>query len=831
MPAGQFKLRSRTNSTSVKTHSYCAILIPFLKAARCLLTVLVAATLASLLFAATPHSALAAQSPNQIGEKALNLQKTQLVRPGDLKSGALLFKSTAPGKFVPAPLLATDVRIEITGIVARVKVSQRFYNPSDGWVEGLYTFPLPEKSAVDTLKMQIGDRFIEGVIKVREEARKIYEKARRQGKKASLVEQQRPNIFTNEVANIGPGEAVTVQIEYQQSIRRDGNRYGLRFPMVVGPRYFPDRNRVAAYVSDPQGQSADPEDGIRIHQKSPDLPDPTVIADTAESDSVENTTTIVDGRTDQQKLSPPYMDPRIGKINPLSLQVSLKAGFALGEIKSAHHEVFTRKTDSESALIGLKDGHVPADKDFELNWWAVPGDQPQATLYREHHEGNDYVLAMISPQKIDPAKVTLPREVVFVIDNSGSMAGQSIGQAKRSLLLALDRLKAEDRFNIIRFDDSLELVFDKPVQATEKNIEQAKSFVSVLTADGGTEMLPALAASLKDPDSENVSVIRQVIFLTDGAIGNEAEMFREIAANRGRSQIFTVGIGSAPNTYFMNRAAELGRGAFTHIGSPSQVMNRMTDLFKKLELPAMQNLTVSWPETAAAEFWPNPLPDLYAGEPVILVAKLSGVDGDLQVSGTYDGQKWEQTLSLGTAKVSPGIAKLWARNKIASLEADRYRLGSRQELDKSVERLGLAYNLVSRRTSLVAVDVSPSRAPGDTLSTRNLPLNLPAGWDFDKVFGKDLPTRIDKNLVQEAEVKALNKLMKVAENGIQVRHSANPLMRKVLLPQASTQSDQKILIGMLCLLFAAMSGITIFFWRQLRTSSGVRRSMTRRPIS
>ncbi|MEX2249629.1 MAG: VIT domain-containing protein, partial [Parvibaculum sp.] len=258
-----------------------------------------------------------------------------LVRLGDVESGALLLNSTEPGKYVPAPLLATDVQIDVTGPLARARVTQHFINPGDGWVEGKYVFPLPENSAVDTLKMVIGSRIIEGQIKEKQEARQIYEEARADGRRASLVEQQRPNVFTNSVANIGPRETIVIQIEYQQTVRQDDDVFSLRFPMVVAPRYVP-RNAT------PQLVDFKPGDGGWGEILPPDEP------------------------LDLEQ--PPVLHPDMGKINPVSLAISLDAGFALGTVESAHHEIVLTRDGARKAKLTLAEDLTPANKDFELVW-------------------------------------------------------------------------------------------------------------------------------------------------------------------------------------------------------------------------------------------------------------------------------------------------------------------------------------------------------------------------------------------------------------------------------------------------------------------------------
>ena len=625
--------------------------------------------------------------------------QARTLAPGDMNTGGLLFQAE-DGTFVEAPRLGTNVETIVNGTIARTTVVQRFENPSDRWVEGIYVFPLPEQSAVDALRMEIGSRVIEGEIKARDEAKELYEAAKDAGYIASLVEQERPNIFTNSVANIGPKETVTIRIEYQETVKQDSGVYSLRFPLVVAPRYNPEPRNVTLVTNDGKYVVTDP------------VPD-------------------------RDRITSPVLDPdKAPKVNPVSIEVTLNAGFVLGDIKSASHDIAITHTGEETATLTLLKKIVPADKDFELVWKPKAAAAPQTALFYETVGGADYLLAMVTPPTLDAAPKLLPRELIFVIDNSGSMAGDSIVQAKQSLLFALDRLRPGDKFNVIRFDDTMETLFKAAVDATSENLAVAKHFVSRLDAQGGTEMLPALNAALKDTAPSDTTRVRQVVFLTDGSVGNEAELFAAISKQLGRSRLFTVGIGSAPNSYFMRRAAEVGRGTFTHIGSDAQVLERMRALFGKLEKPVMVGLKASWPAGTSVEVWPDPLPDLYAGEPVVLSAKASSRDGELTLQGTFDGKPWSETVKLADAVQGAGTGKLWARSKIASLEGKLYSGTSEAEVNKGIEAVALEHHLVSSRTSLVAIDTNATRPDGKDVTTVKVPLNLPDGWVYDKVFGQ-----------------------------------------------------------------------------------------------
>ncbi len=682
------------------------------------------------------------------------------VKLNDMQHGGLLLKGTEPGKFVEAPALATDVDIQVTGPIGRTRVTQRFENPSDGWVEGVYVFPLPDNAAVDTLKMVIGDKVIEGEIKPKVEARRIYEEARDAGQRASLVEQERPNLFTNSVANIGPGETVIIQIEYQETIRQSNSTFSLRFPMVVAPRYNPQ---------------------------------PTVVHTVDMNNG--NGWGVVDPVPDRDRIEPPVQHPDDGPTNPVSLTLSLDAGFEIDRIVSHHHDVRIERGE-RNATLTLAAGDVPADKDFELTWTPVAGAEPSAALFRETWQGEDYLLLMVTPPYGTEASTPPAREVVFVIDNSGSMAGESMPQAKESLLKALDRLKPTDTFNVVRFDDTHEVLFDTAVRADRENLDVARRFVRALEADGGTEMLPALKAALHDP-LDDTSRLRQVIFLTDGAIGNEQQLFEAIVDGAGRSRLFTVGIGSAPNSFFMTRAAEMGRGTFTHIGSEAQVANRMKELFLKLENPAMTDLALIWPDGVKVEAWPTPLPDLYRGEPIVLSAKVEeGTEGRLRLTGKSDGTVWAVDMNISAdAPDRAGVSQLWARRKIASLEAARTMGGDWDAFDKEITNVAMTHHLVSRLTSLVAVDKTPARPGGEDLTRTDIPLNLPTGWEFDKVFGEPEAAPV----MQRANAGAMRTILAMAQAPTTAAYAVTP---GLVLPQTATIAPALIAQGLLTLLLA-----------------------------
>ncbi|ODU70145.1 MAG: marine proteobacterial sortase target protein [Novosphingobium sp. SCN 66-18] len=612
-------------------------------------------------------------------------------------SGTLLLSGKGVAESLPAVRLGTDMDVTVSGAIARVRVTQAFRNTSDRWMEATYLYPLPEDGAVDSLKMVVGDRVIVGHIKRRAEAREIYEKARERGQKAGLVEAERPNMFRNSVANVGPGETVLIQIEYQAPVRQVSGEFSLRLPLVVGPRYVPA-------------------------QATADNPARTEAAVAKDIDEV----------------TAPLAAPALGKgLNPVSITVHLAPGFVPANLISPYHRIAVSDDGAQTRTIRLADGEVPADRDFELRWRSASAD-PTLSLFRQSLDGKDYVMAAIVPPARLPQGKAPPREMVFVIDNSGSMGGQSMDAAKESLLHALDTLRPEDRFNVIRFDDTMTQLFDQSVPATPEQVATARRFTEGLEANGGTEMLPALKAALVDatPDEAPNAVqgVRQVVFLTDGDLSNEKDMMAEIAAHGGRSRVFMVGIGSAPNTFLMRRMAEAGRGTYTNIGDGSEVNAKMTALLDRLKAPVARDLKVTV-DGAPIDFTPRRLPDLYVGEPLVLLGRGQALSGRLTVSGMIGDKPWSQTVDLSAAVDSPAVARLWANRRVAEIEAAR-AAGEVEDdqADGQIADLGLAYSLVTSQTSLVAVDETPTRPAGARLTREELPLLLPAGWDFDTLF-------------------------------------------------------------------------------------------------
>jgi Ca-activated chloride channel family protein len=620
------------------------------------------------------------------------------IRPGELRAGGLLIRQ--PDGLHAAPALETDVEVEVTAMIGRTRVSQRFHNPTSTWVEAVYVFPLPEKAAVDTLRMKIGERIIEGQVQERAKARATYARAKSEGRKASLVEQERPNLFTTSVANLGPGEEIEVVLTYQEEIRYDTGRFSLRFPMVVGPRYIPGATAIDGFA------------------------EPGWAANTAEVPDAERIT---------PPISASASDSGEGRKQPVSIRVRIEAGFQLVDIESASHPVRVRARRGDVYEIELSDGPVPANADFVLSWRPVVGKAPGAALFYEQQGGEHYALLMVLPPSVEnPSQTRLSKETIFVIDTSGSMGGDSIRQARSALVDALGRLDPGDAFNVIRFDSSFERLYQDARAADSATIAEAVDWVRRLDARGGTEMLPALEAALAQ--GSEMRAVRQVIFMTDGAVGNESALFRAIKRDLGRSRLYTVGIGSAPNSHFMSKAAEFGRGTFTYIAHPEEVEARMGELFAKLDSPVLHDLRIGW-DAAGVEVWPKRLPDVYLGEPVVIAARMPASVGEVVLTGRRGPEGFRVDLDVRGGSKHVGVGRLWARRKITALMNSLQDGADVEGVSSEVAQLGIAHHLVTRWTSLVAVDVTPT-APVDVVPERRaVPSLLPRGWSLRKLFG------------------------------------------------------------------------------------------------
>ncbi|HEY3517156.1 MAG TPA: marine proteobacterial sortase target protein, partial [Gammaproteobacteria bacterium] len=589
------------------------------------------------------------------------------------------------------------------------------------YLEAVYVLPLPDDAAVDRLTMKIGERVIEGEIHERQAAERIYGEARAAGQRASLVRQTSANLFTTAVANIAPGEHIDITIEYLQTARYDAGEFSLRVPMTFTPRYgAPDT---------PEGVSA---------LTSVVLPEPL------------------------QMLSEMAAGARSTPRNEALVHAVLAPGMPLEWIGSRTHElssvhqqgpawsaarpamkvangaiangVFEHPPPADLYVLDTVAPRVPMDRDLVISWRPQVGVSPAISALTETVGDTTYALLMILPPAPAHMRNAQPREQIFVIDSSGSMAGQSMLQAKAALKDALGRLRGGDLFNIVDFDSATRTLYPAPRTFTTTTHAQALAFVDGLVADGGTEIGRAIAVALAQPAT--AGYLRQAIFMTDGAVSAETSVFDEIQRSLRDTRLFTIGIGSAPNSYFMRKAAQFGRGTYTHIGNTGDVNEKMTALFAKLERVALSDVIVDWPE--AVELYPNEIPDVYAGEPLVLAASFPARPDKPLIAtafGLAAGAPWKQTVG-GSPSELPGISTLWARRKIEHFIDSRVAGLDEALIRKLVIDTALEHHIVSPYTSLVAVDKTPARSASAALERRNIDNTMPAGAQWQAAFPK-----------------------------------------------------------------------------------------------
>lgn len=593
------------------------------------------------------------------------LASAQASGPDDAYGGLLLKYA---GGLEQALVLNTDVDAHVSGLVARVSLRQEFRNTSPDYREGVYVFPLPDGAAVDQMRLQIGERVIEGEIREKEAARREYQQALAAGRKASLVEQDRPNLFTTSVANIAPGETVVVEIAWLEEVAFDSGRFAWRFPLTVTPRYQPDAPRV----------------------RKASLVNPTLQSQSAG--------------------------------HRVSMDVFVNAGMTLDMIESRYHAVAINGT-SNRYHVSLAGNDAPMDHDFELVWRPRPSQLPRATSFSELVDGELHHLVMVVPPNDSaPAQARQPRETLFIIDTSGSMHGNSLQQAQQALLAGLGTLQPGDLFNIIEFNSSMQPVFRESVYVDTDSIRAARSAIGRLRANGGTDMAPALAFALRQP--EQPMHLRQVIFMTDGAVDNEEALYRLIRNELGQGRLFTVGIGAAPNSWFMRMAAELGRGSSTLIAAPQELGEKISELFRKIDSPQLTDIELDG--TGDAEMYPQVVPDLYAGEPVML--RFRGLDAtSVRMTGNTAGGPWQLDVPVSTDASGFGVAALWARARLAAIDDRMRRGGNGDELRAEAVETALRYHLVSRYTSLVAVDRTPELTAAATVKRSRVASLAPQG--------------------------------------------------------------------------------------------------------
>ena len=618
-----------------------------------------------------------------------------------------------------APLLKSSVVMHVNGLINRVTVKQIFENNSKQWINATYQFPLPENAAVDHLQIVLDQRVIVGEIKEKLIAKKMYAKAKQQGKKAALVEQQRNDIFSSGVANIAPGERVQVEIEYQQSVNYKLGVFSLRYPLTITPRYAPQvapLNLVKRmnYLNCLTDSEISPEESVLCENKWDNW------QQNLESHLLaQETNQNIKDRNDPDLL--------------VDIDVYLNSPLAIKNITSPYHKIKIERQNYSSQLVLLQDDSVIANRDFVLNWQLEQTEESETALFVEDKDAEKYAALMILPPDekfINSARIN--KEVIFVIDTSGSMSGTSITQAKSALNFAIEQLGENDTFNIIAFSDRSEFFASNSLPVDKRSKAMAKVFIDQLEACGGTNMESALTASLMGHRTVNANKkqgLRQVVFITDASISNEQQLLTQIKQDLGESRLFMVGIGSAPNYYFMKSSVKMGKGTFTYIGDINEVERKMSALFTQLSTPVLRDIKIQWADGGDLEYWPKPASDLYQGEPLLVSFKIPKDKKALHISGVRfvdnHAQPWGQNISLTDHKNAQGVAILWAKTQIDSLDLQRDL--SAIEKQNKITELGLKFHIVTNYTSLIAVEQKTDRPDTANSVDKQIKTHLPTG--------------------------------------------------------------------------------------------------------
>jgi Ca-activated chloride channel family protein len=534
--------------------------------------------------------------------------------------------------------------------------------------------------------IKVGDVEIIGEIMEKKAAQAVYQKAKKQGKKASLLEQKRPNLFTNKIANIPAQSTVIVTLTFIMPVSFANGSFNLRLPLAMTDKYQP---KSYSKLSD------DNLENLELSQQPSKASQRlyTPLSNTYKASTSEESLQHSRGLARSQS----------------SINVELNSGIPIKSILSESHEIDVRALNSNQNAysISLHKTHVVSHKSFVISWQLLASSQAQVSSFTQEIAEEYYTLLTFFPPALEVAKV-LARDIIFIIDTSGSMQGQSMEQAKASLQLAILQLNDNDSFNIIAFDDDTHLLFSNTKMSSEQNIQEAQVFINDLSADGGTEMYRPLSNALmmKKNEKQSEKAIRQIVFITDGAVANELELMQLLNSAQMNFRLYTVGIGAAPNGYFMKKAAQFGRGSYIFIQNQSDVQQKMSDFMTKISQPAISNIELRFDNQIHQhiEIFPKKIPDLYFGEPLQVAVKSQFPITSAQVNGATVSSDWYQQLIIDDQKSSKGISSLFARRKIEDLLDSLFTGASKEDVKSQVIDTSVRHQIISPYTSFVAVE-------------------------------------------------------------------------------------------------------------------------------
>jgi Ca-activated chloride channel homolog len=603
--------------------------------------------------------------------------------------GAMMAKLPQEQKEVPLPLKHTDVKGQISGYIATVEVTQQFHNPYSVKIEASYVFPLPDNAAVNEFIMIIGERKIRGIIRERQEAERIYEAARSQGYVASLLTQERPNIFTQKVANIEPNKEIDVNIKYFNTLAYVDGWYEFVFPMVVGPRFNPPSTT----------------DGVGA---------------------------VAMGRPNAsgQSTEVQYLNPSQRSGHDISLALDIDAGVAIEELTCPSHAISNNSPTAQSRTIKLSSLDSIPNKDFVLRYKVAGKTLKSALVTHLDQRGSFFTLMLYPPENLSSVQRSA-MEMIFVMDCSGSMSGEPIAKSKDAVTRALKKLQPNDTFQVIRFSNEASQFGSAPIPATPENIRRGIEFVESLQSSGGTMMIEGLKAALDFP--HDPSRFRLVSFMTDGYIGNETEILEAVQQKLGSSRIFSFGVGSSVNRYLLDRMAKLGKGAVAYVGLDESAGEMMDLFYERISHPALTDVKIDWGGMQVSDIYPSNVPDMFVGRPVIITGKFKEQKNTkIRVSGRIGNLDDEIVIPVTfseSAATHPGIACVWARKQIETL-ANQATYDTDSELPIRIRQVALEYGLMSNYTAFIAVD-SSLQTTGSYGVTVPVAVPVPDGVRYD----------------------------------------------------------------------------------------------------
>lgn len=573
------------------------------------------------------------------------------------------------------PLKATEVTATIAGVIADVRVSQTYANLGERPINARYIFPASTRAAVHGMRMTVGEDVITAQIKEREEAKATFSEAKAAGKSASLLEQQRPNVFSMDVANIMPGETVAVELHYSELLVPEEGTYEFVYPTVVGPRY-----------------STIPEKGAADHHRW-----------------VRN----------------PYLTSDQEPTSEFRLRVILSAGLPIGKVACETHETAVIWDSDAQARIELTPGETHGgDRDFILNY-RLSGDRIHSGLLFHEGEDENFFLFMVQPPQRVPADAMPSREYIFVLDVSGSMHGFPLDTAKELMRALLSGLGPRDRFNVVLFAGSARVFSERSVEATASRIQAATALIDEQRGGGGTELFQALQTGLSLPHDDDMA--RTMVVVTDGYIAAEKDVFELIADRTGLCNIFAFGIGSSVNRHLVEGLAKAGQGEPFVVTDAREAAATAARFKKYIEAPVLTRIQVDFDDFEAYDIEPERQADLFASRPLVICGKWRGsLQGAVRVTGITGDGPYEAQFDIVSDNLpddTPVLPYLWARKRLESL-SDVAGGQDDEATRREVTRLGLRYAMLTDYTSFVAVhDVV--RNPSDTALDVDQPLPLP----------------------------------------------------------------------------------------------------------